>query len=339
MSPSPPIVDSSLSRDPSRGRRGACRALAAAALAAALAAAVPAGAQTPPAAPGRPPAPAREGFAEEISVAWVLVPAVVRDRDGYVLGLDRAAFRVTIDGRPVPVESFDSGAEAPLSLVFLQDLSGSMGGGGKLDASRDALARVLDAARPADELALASFAGGRLRVDVPFTHDPAVLAESMALWDPYGTTALHDAVAWIPEIADEGRHPKRAVVLLTDGIDNASALAPEAARAIVQGARLPVYVFGLGGEGRPTPGTYAQLLEDLARATGGRYFPVGDPGAVGRAVSALLTDLRSQYVLGFSAGVEPKVWRRLEVVVDGRGREVLHRAGYRGGTPEAWGGG
>ena len=241
----------------------------------------------------------------------MLVPVVVRSKSGYVEGLARDDFRVWVDGRQVAIESFDSGADARVSLIFLQDLSGSMATGGKLEAGRAALSGLVAAERPGDELALVSFAGGRLAVDVPFTGDRDVFAEAMADWSGYGTTAIHDAVAWIPEISDEGRQPKRAVVLVTDGVDNASELAPEVARQAVENARLPVYVFGLGDHGdplRPEAGagvdTYAQVLGRLATASGGRYFPISDPADVGDAVATLLQDLRAQYVLGFPAATD-----------------------------------
>lgn len=283
------------------------------------------------------------GFADRIAVAWVLVPVVVRSRSGYVEGLSRGDFRLWVDDQPVAIESFDSGADSPLSLVFLQDLSGSMATGGKLAASRDALRDLLVAARPGDELALASFAGDRLAVDVPFTADREVFAEAMATWSPYGTTALHDAVAWIPEISVEGRHPKRAAVLVTDGVDNASAVPPAAARRAVEEARLPVYVLALGDHGdplRPDAGggadTYAQLLGRLTAATGGRYFPIADAADCKSAVAALLDDLRALYVLGFpAAGDGPRQYRRLRVEADGRGRETVFRIGYSGGPPVA----
>jgi Ca-activated chloride channel homolog len=287
---------------------------------------------------------AASGFSDQIAVAWVLVPVVVRSRSGYVEGLARDDFRLWVDERPVAIESFDSGTDAPLSLIFLQDLSGSMATGSRLAASRAALADLVAATRRGDELALASFAGDRLAVDVPFTADRGVFAESMSVWSPYGTTALHDAVAWIPEISLTGRHPKRAVVLVTDGVDNASAVPPEAARRAVENAHLPVYVLGLGDRRLPGAGEdgagadgYAQLLGRLARATGGRYFPIADPADAAAAVAALVDDLRAQYVLGFpAAGDGPRRYRRFRVEPEGRGHEAVFRVGYTGGPPTAW---
>ncbi|HSM51210.1 MAG TPA: hypothetical protein VLA75_07415, partial [Thermoanaerobaculia bacterium] len=81
-------------------------------LAALLAAALPASADRPP---GDPPA-ATPSFSEEVSVGWVLVPVIVRSRDGYVENLPREAFRLTVDGRPVAFRDFERRAEATISL-------------------------------------------------------------------------------------------------------------------------------------------------------------------------------------------------------------------------------
>ena len=142
-------------------------------------------------------------FAEEISVGWILVPVVVRGRGGYVRDLEASDFRLSVDGRPVKIREFERRAEAPWSVVILQDVSGSMAESGKLEASRQALGLFLERGFPGDELAVASFAGGTTQVEVPFTTDLGAVREAMAAWEAYGTTALHDAIARLPEIAKD----------------------------------------------------------------------------------------------------------------------------------------
>jgi Ca-activated chloride channel family protein len=284
-----------------------------------------------------PPQEPIGSFDERVSVSWALVPVLVQSADGYVDDLTRDDFRLWVDDAEVPIADFESGATAPVSLVFLQDLSGSMANGGKLVESRRALAYLLSQARPEDEFALASFAGGLLQVEVPFTHDEQVLAEAMDLWEGYGTTALHDAVSWIPRISAEGRHPKRAVVVVSDGVDNASLVSPEAARQVVRDAQLPVYVLGLGrheAAAQNGDSTYARLLTELAAATGGHYFPVEPGDEVYRAAANLLEQLRRQYVLAFPTRAGEAGYRRIRVEVTADDRfTVYHRKGYRGGPP------
>ena len=279
-------------------------------------------------------------FSEEASVSWVLVAVVVKDRRGHVRDLGREQFRLSVDGQPVSVESFDVGADAPLSLVFLQDLSGSMANGGKLEASREALRFFLDDARPGDEFAVASFASGRTEVEVPFTADLGAVRDAVGRWQGYGTTALHDAVGFLPEIQIAGRHPKRAAILVTDGVDNASELTPDESRSKVIRARLPVYVLAFD-RGRPSAKatgvrTAASLLETLAEVTGGGYFPVADPDQFKELWVRIAADLRYQYVLGFQTrGSGSLAEHRIEVELEGmeRGVELTHRESYRGFSP------
>lgn len=280
------------------------------------------------------------GYQEQIEVGWVLVPVVVRTPAGYVEGLRQDDFELTVDGEPVAVESFEAAADAPVSLIHLQDLSGSMALGGKLDASRRLLGCILDRARLGDEFAIATFAGGKFRVEVPFTGEIDALREAMDAWRGYGTTALHDAVAFLPDLAVRDNSLKRAALLVTDGADNASVLDPAKARDLVRQAQLPVYVLGLVAghppeldrRGRKThrdPG----VLSLLAHLTGGRHHSVtGDD--VEEVCATVVEDLRSQYLLGFATGAAgSKRYRMLEVEVAGSKATVLHRRGYFGRLP------
>jgi Ca-activated chloride channel homolog len=284
------------------------------------------------------------GFVDTYSVEVVLVPVVVRSRDGFVEGLGRERFRLQVGGRELPIETFERERSAPVSLVILQDLSGSMAQLGKLDASRQALDCLLDHAGPGDELALATFASGRTQVDVPFTPEVGPLREAVALWDAWGTTALHDAVSWLPEIAQTSRQRRRAALLITDGADNDSTVPPELARQLVQHAELPVYVLAMKGHqraiGSPAEGLGdADLLRLLAAATGGRYHEITDAAQVPAACAAILSELRHQYVLGFSmAGVGERGFYPIRVELTGRGRALalLHRRGYHGTEPAAF---
>jgi VWFA-related protein len=279
-------------------------------------------------------------FDESVSVSWVLVSVVVRSRHGHVEGLGREDFRVWVDGRPAAVDGVDLGEELPLAVVYLQDLSGSIANSGKLEASRRALSELLQRSREGDQVALATFAGERLRIEVPFTGERNALEESMGLWEAYGTTALHDAVSLLPDISQQGRSGRRVAVLVTDGLDNASALDPEEAVAIVRGASLPVYVLGLTA-GRPArtetarAERYADLLAGLAERSGGRYFEVAGAEEAGQAVAALVDDLRRRYVLAVAtAGDGAKAYHEIRVEAALPYRHTLtHRKGYYGTPP------
>ena len=267
-----------------------------------------------------------------------MVPVAVR---GETPGerLPRNRFRLRVDGRPVKIETFENDSGAPLSLVFMQDLSGSMAEPGKMASSREAFDCFLDTTRKTDEMALASFSGGHTEIEVPLTGDVGTLREAMELWEPYGTTGLYDAVAMLPEISVGSGGAKRAAVLVTDGVDNVSGLTPQQAQKLVQAADLPVYVLALPGrdEGAQRGAIrYGELLRQLAEATGGRYYELADTAQARRTCAAILGELRHQYVLGFSvSGTGPSRYHPIKVELLNRGRRVslIHRRGYRGTSP------
>jgi VWFA-related protein len=282
--------------------------------------------------------PAAE-FSGSVSVGYVLVPVVVRDGARYVQGLDRKDFELRVDGRPAAFDSFESRADAPASLVLLQDLSGSMDAGNRLTWSRDAARFFLDSAASGDEFAIATFSEGEQRIDVPFTKDLGALREAVATWKPWGKTALHDAVANMPAVSGSSRNPKRFALLVTDGVDNASSITPEQARELVRAAQLPVYVLGLDSgspyqlddQGKKVY-RYADVLSLLAATSGGRYFSVSSTAELNTALASIREDLRHQYVLGFATGDGSDRFRRLEIQVPGK-HAVLFRRGYTGPPP------
>lgn len=284
-------------------------------------------------------------FEGEASVQLVLVPVSVARGGKPVPDLSREAFRLTIDGISVPIELFENDARTPVSFVLLQDLSGSIANAGRLERARQAAKFFVERARGQDELAIVTFAGGRTTVDVPFTVDRDAPRDAIANWEPWGTTALHDAVAWLPEIGLEGRRNRRAAILVTDGADNASNLPPEAARELVRRAQLPVYVLDLGGKRSTAPGPegeetrrFGHVLRELAEATDGAYFPVDTDRDIDRACATIERDLANHYVLGFETGVrgfETAHNLKVDVVLPPKQSpvEIEHRPTYHGRRP------
>jgi VWFA-related protein len=157
-------------------------------------------------------------------------------------------------------------------------------------------------------------------------------------------SALHDAVALLPQISSDSRNVKRAAILITDGVDNASSMTAEQARQMVQKADLPVYILGMSS-GDPYDASpnakgaylYADMLNLLAHQTGGRYYSIGGPNDVKEACAEIAEDLRYQYVLGFeTAATGTSAYRKIEVSVKGRKvKNVTYRKGYKGLPPAA----
>lgn len=274
-------------------------------------------------------------FNEEVRVEWVMVPVVVTSPGGYVDDLDRKDFRLYVDGRATPIETFERDGKAPASLLFLQDLSGSMNLSRRLDLSRQAMNVITAGLAPRDEVALVSFSNAQVRVDVPFTRDVDHLRQVAYGWTALGVTGLYDAMIWLPEVALGGQRLRRAAVVVTDGLDNASEIDPARVTALLRRYELPVYVLDLHDEGEEGA---AAPLEAMAAQTGGLRFVVDSPAAVTEGCRTIGEDLRHQYVLAFPTDSESKAKaHRVQVIVPrSRRRQARYRSEYFGPAPSAW---
>ncbi|HEX9985618.1 MAG TPA: VWA domain-containing protein [Thermoanaerobaculia bacterium] len=279
---------------------------------------------------------------EELSVSYVMIPFTVLGSRGVpITNLDAKEVSLMIDGRPVPSDMFEKSMNAPVSWTLLVDGSGSMGLAGKLEAARAAVTTLISRRKTGDDFSLYVFAEGQAREIVPFTTDPAPILVAMDKLEPYGKTAFFDAVADIPERSQLGTNPTRAIVLLSDGIDNNSQLTrPQIAR-LLEGVAVPIYAVGLREPGEFTKETKTSesssdlaLLGDLATLTGGKLYVGNRPAQLGKALDGIEQELRAQYLIGFSpTGKGAVKYRRITLKLAGRVQSVRVRAGYRGTEP------
>ena len=197
----------------------------------------PALAQTPPGqAPGTPDAqPPQEQAVFKAGIDLVSVTATVRDRRGrLVRGLNKEDFEVLDNGQQRRISDFRADP-SPVSLAILFDISGSMRVADRMLAARFAAHHVLSwLEQGRDEAALFTF-DSRLHEVAPFTVDTRALQGALGEVDPFGATSLHDAIAEAAQRAAARTGRRRAVVVITDGIDTASGLTP--ARCLASPAR------------------------------------------------------------------------------------------------------
>src|ERR1700674_4643002 len=214
------------------------------------------------------------------SVDLVRVTATVRDHKGrFVQDLTGHDFEVLDGGNRRAITEFSRDSSG-VSVALLFDISGSIEG--QMANARDAAQHVLSWLDPArDEAAIFTF-GTRLDEVVPFTEGLKTLPPSMGSVGPFGETSLHGAIAQTARRigAREGRH--RAVVVITDGNDNASRLTPPEVSGIASQIDVPVYLFGIvplidnpSSELSTISVSRSALagpLADLAARTGGHVF-------------------------------------------------------------------
>jgi VWFA-related protein len=272
-------------------------------------------------------------------VDLVTVSATVRDRKGrLVSGLEARDFEVMDGGQRRAISQFRTD-RAPLSLAILFDVSGSMDVAERMTAARFAAHHLLSWLEPGrDEAALFAF-DSRLHEVAPFTVDTRALNGALGEVDPFGATSLHDAIAEAANRVASRSHPRRAVVVLTDGIDTASAKTPAEVSALAAAIDVPVYVIATvlsiddptSDRRTPKAGSRAPAhigtVEDLARWTGGAFHFASNPASASKAAKDVVDELRNLYLIGFEPGVADG-WHPIEIRTKDADHTVRARGGY-----------
>ena len=210
-----------------------------------LAVAVTALALTRAAAARQPPT-----FSTGVELVTVGVSVTNLTRERYIDGLTAADFRVFENGEPVPVALLTH-ERRPVSVCLVLDASGSMGFDLKRELARssaDALVRQLD---PGDEVAALVF---RKDVDV---RQPWTLVRDLGAiaWGDSsdGGTAVFDGLRSALQLLDGARHPRRVIVLLTDGIENSSRLSLASLSTTRRQSEAVIYALDIAAAGLAPP--------------------------------------------------------------------------------------
>jgi Ca-activated chloride channel family protein len=277
------------------------------------------------------------GFVERSSVDLVMVPAIVADRKGRpVLDLGPDNFILMEEGRPQRIEYFARDLSQPVSMAFVLDVSGSMRMSGNVETAKNAVRTFLSSLRPNDEAALIAFADRQVAELTGFSTDRTELRKYLAAVKAYGQTALNDAVASTPEMVNRNHQGRKAIVLLTDGVDNYSSLSLEQALKAARAVDVPIYCLGFADESAPNPdpkqvSQAEAVLRQVSEETGGSFSLVRTPEDVQAAISRIQEDLRNQYVLGYTpkAATRDGRFRRISLMVADRiNLTVRARKGY-----------
>jgi Ca-activated chloride channel family protein len=265
----------------------------------------------------------------QIDVDLVLVNATVRDeRNRFMIDLRREHFQVFEDRVQQEIEFFSS-EQLPVSVGVVFDLSGSMGP--RLRVARDAVARFLETLTPSDEYLLVEF-NSRSELTQGFTTDVSRLQNRLVFAEAEGRTALYDATYnGLQAVLRDGINPRKALLLITDGMDNASRYTFSDLREALRESDVQIYSIGIldssfqSGRG---------LLREMAEETGGLSFFPGSVYELGDIMTRVSTALKNQYLLGYRSTNQTAdgAWRDIQVRIEPpRGSPdlfVLPRRGY-----------
>ena len=314
-----------------------------------------------------PGAQNQEGLSFRGGVELINVTATVTDDDGrFVSGLRKEDFTVFEDGIPQEVTCF-SNDRVPVSLGVLLDASGSMTRD-KMSAARSAIDRfIYDLLGGDDELFFLEFAN-RPNLVQEWTTNRRAISRAVVRVIPAGGTALYDAIARALPLAGVGRHPKKALLVISDGNDTNSRLSVRELRPLIRESEVLVYALGVDSEAvavrsrpriqlpvptpfpfpgraprRPSPpivraggwraGTTERVNADALRQvtddTGGRTEIIRGFRDLDNATARIADELSKQYFLGYvSPGRQDGRWHAIRVEVKDRRLTVRARRGY-----------
>jgi len=280
-----------------------------------------------------PPAPQVSEQAKiTVSTSLVVLPVSVTDSKGeFVSGLQEQNFSVYEEGRLQKITLFVE-EDTPVTVGLLVDHSGSMRP--KLPEVITAVSTFAHSSNPEDEMFVVDFSD-RVSIEMldgeAFTSDVKVLERAVAAVSARGKTALYDAVAAGLKHLELGKREKKALILVSDGGDNASVHKYGEVLTLARQAHAVIYSIALAGNSAEEENP--RVLERLCKDTGGIAFLPRAGQSISAIAKDIARDLREQYTLGYppEKRIKGDSFRKIAVRVTAPGRgkvRVRTRAGY-----------
>ncbi|HEV7684487.1 MAG TPA: VWA domain-containing protein [Pyrinomonadaceae bacterium] len=297
------------------------------------------------------PVPEKEPEFEEndvvrVSTNLITVPAEVIDRNGRnVSSLQKTDFRIYENGVEQQVSYFAS-VEQPFTVALLLDVSGSTQS--QLQAIRTAANTFIKRLRPNDRLLLVSF-DGRINVLTEAVTLAELRKQKLRLDAIHDGTLLYDTVGFVLNQRLAAIPGRKAIVLMTDGVDNGSKQASlkqnlrdaEEANVVIYTVQyntmpqLPARLSQISNlkarEHVRTRmvkdyGVGSTYLQFLAEKTGGRIYRADDLADVPQVFSNITDELGRQYSLGYYPKGQAQPGEKRDIKVQTRVPNLIVRA-------------
>ena len=265
-------------------------------------------------------------YLEEVNVKLVELFTTVSDKSGrLVKGLTQEEFKVTEDKRPQTITKFELVDDLPLTLGIVVDTSSSMADS-IAEAKQAALGFLHNIITLRDKVFAISFSN-RPTLLIPPTDDVEAVEDALEELSSLGWTTLHDAVV-TSLYYFRGIRGRRAMVLLSDGDDTASAMAFRDALEYARRSGVTIYTIGLN-VGKLQTGV-RNKLNTLAAETGGRSFFINRASELVTVYREIEDELRSQYLVAYSSDrpEQDGQFRSVEVKVRGGKLKARTISGY-----------
>ena len=252
--------------------------------------------------------------AESLEVRTVPIFVSVVDRNGQTLdNVDPALFKILDNGSEGTILEFGKAFDQPISIALLLDSSASMtymmG-----DATKAATGFVQRTLRPGDRCEVIGIREVPRR-EIDLTNDREAVTKALAAMQPRGQTALYDAIETaVRHLANE--KSRRAIVVLTDGNDNASIASYEDVEKVVREAGIPVYFIAYESLA-DTAGEDLDRIKFLSAESGGFVAEAGQHSLAAK-YAEIERDLRAQFAIRYQITDYTKrnEWRKVRVLLN-----------------------
>jgi len=276
-------------------------------------------------APTPSPSPQKQKLGTELDGPSVLIntdlitlTVTVTDTYGrYVSGLNKNAFSVFDEKQPQEI-TFFSDDDSPVSVGVIFDVSGSMSGD-KIKRARDALSKFIQTSHDSDEYFLIAF-NSRAQLLLDKTRDGNAVLDKLTFVETKNQTALYDACYLGVEKVQRGVHPKRALLLISDGQDNDSRYTFNELRKLLKESDVVLYGIGIlsGSDAGSSMGMEGQgVLDELAGVSGGKAFFPRSAAEMDDIFEQIALELRHQYSIGYKpeSFTNNGKWHKIKVKV------------------------
>lgn len=235
----------------------------------------------------------------------------------FVSGLGKNAFSIFDDKQEQNI-SFFSDDDAPVTVGVIFDVSGSMSGD-KVKRARDALSHFVQTSHDLDEYFLIAF-NSRAQLLMDRTRDGNAVLDKLTFVQTRSNTALYDACYLGVERVQRGAHPKRALLLISDGQDNNSRYTFNELRRVLKESDVVLYAIGIlgGSDMGSSLGMEGQgILDELAGVSGGKAFYPRSNAEMDDIFEQIALELRHQYSIGYRPPdfVSNGKWHKIKVKV------------------------
>lgn len=253
-----------------------------------------------------------------VNTDLITLTVTVTDTYGrYVSGLTKNAFTLLDQKTPQEI-TFFSDDDSPVSVGVIFDVSGSMSGD-KVKKAREALSKFIQTSHNSDEYFLIGF-NSRAQLLLDKTRDGNAVLDKLMFVETKNNTALYDACYLGVEKVQRGAHPKRALLLISDGQDNNSRYTFNELRRLLKESDVVLYGVGIlsGADAGSSLGMEGQgILDELANVSGGKAFFPRSAVEMDDIFEQIALELRHQYSIGYKPNnfVNDGKWHKIKVKV------------------------